>query len=142
MIFRQMAVTEEQKIFNWGRSPHFFRHYMVSVISINLKCYYDENICFSFRIFQRQFGQHVHENTTHLHLELWKRDKSENARVAYISTWSLTKRGNRSRRDVVVMSSSSSCSSGRETEEIRNKQTEDLYTYLARLFSKSEEKKL
>ena len=28
----QIAVTEDQKIFNWGRSPHFFRFYMVSTV--------------------------------------------------------------------------------------------------------------
>ena len=28
----QIAVTEDQKIFNWGRSPHFFRFYMVSIV--------------------------------------------------------------------------------------------------------------
>ncbi|KAL9959343.1 hypothetical protein ACROYT_G032657 [Oculina patagonica] len=26
--FETLAVTEDQKIFNWGRSPHFFRYYM------------------------------------------------------------------------------------------------------------------
>ena len=25
-------MTEDQKIFNWGRSPHFFRFYMVSIV--------------------------------------------------------------------------------------------------------------
>ena len=30
----QIAVTEDQKIFHWGRSPHFFRFYMVSIVLI------------------------------------------------------------------------------------------------------------
>ena len=40
--------------------------------------YYDEKFCLSFRLFfQRQLSQYISNNTTHLYLERWKRDKSQ-----------------------------------------------------------------